>query len=656
MLAKLAVRNVKRQISNYIIYFITVSLTVALMFAVNSVIFEKQLIARAENIKELRSGLILITVFISAIVAFMLGYATSFMLKLRKREFGTYLTLGMTRGNILRLFVLESLILCAVSLVAGILLGLLFYQGLMQIVTSVMEVEFTFAAYSFKGFLLTVCLVLAIFVLSSLTSAVYLKRVSIYNLLHGAQKQEKVSEHPVVWLVITVVSLGAIIFSCVKFSQTMKLLIKGSNEKAGFLLVLYLLIVAVGIVLFHIGLSKSAVNILLKSKKFKNRGTNAFTLRKLSGKLGSSAVMAGGLGFLLAFAVIGANLSFVMQIGNKVSLDKNYPFDISAEFGYGIDVEIPFERAEQIIAKYTNITDKTEYTVYGSDTEYLCSFTQDERGGYEIKDHFIAESDYNALFGKLGKPKLTLNNEFKIFPFFNDIKGYDFSDAVFEFGGVKYPFSGFVSNDSRLHSNMFFLAVVPDSVVGYLKKMSYGAAYTLSPAKYDANSLRAELTYHYTTVWEGYEFSFDTCDYYIREYERLMFNAQNAVYIVAALYVAVVFVFMCMAILALKTLSGIADDKRRYDILYKLGASKSGRKRTLFAQTFVFFFLPFVLPLLMSIPVGIICAQVLTLAGFISAVGKTAASACAIAAVITAIYILYFSATYLLARRTVIKE
>ena len=111
MFSKLAFRNVKRQIGNYLIYFITVSLTVALMFAVNSAIFSRELMEKASAIQELRAGLIALTVFVSLIVAFVLGYATSFMLKLRKREFGTYLTLGMTRKNILSVFLLESSII-----------------------------------------------------------------------------------------------------------------------------------------------------------------------------------------------------------------------------------------------------------------------------------------------------------------------------------------------------------------------------------------------------------------------------------------------------------------------------------------------------------------------------------------------------------------
>ena len=185
MFAKLAFRNVRRQLGNYLIYFITVSITVALMFAVNNVIYSPQMLQRAELMRELKSGLIGITVFVSLIVSFVLGYATSFMLKLRKREFGMYLTLGMNRRNILSIFVLETMLLGFAALITGIILGLFLYQGLMLLLVKLLEIELSFAAYSVKGFLLTAVLVACVFVLSSLSSAAYLKKVSVYTLLHA---------------------------------------------------------------------------------------------------------------------------------------------------------------------------------------------------------------------------------------------------------------------------------------------------------------------------------------------------------------------------------------------------------------------------------------------------------------------------------------
>lgn len=289
MLGKLAVRNVRRQIGNYLIYFITVSLTVALMFAFNSVVYSPQLQQAADAMDELKTGLTAITVFISLIVAFVLGYATSFMLRLRKREFGTYLTLGMTRRNILALFVLETLILGAAALAAGIVLGLFVYQGLMLLLVRLLEMEFTIASYSLQGLLLTVVLVAAMFALASLTSALYLRRATVYQLLHGDRVVEKTVRHPGLWLAVTLVSLAAAVGSCVYFGLNTHAALTSGGGSGGSML-LSLLVLAVSLVTFHIGLARSLAALLLKSERFCSRGANTFVLRQLSGKLSANSV------------------------------------------------------------------------------------------------------------------------------------------------------------------------------------------------------------------------------------------------------------------------------------------------------------------------------------------------------------------------------
>lgn len=107
----------------------TVSLTVSFIFAINNVIYSPQLLQWVEEASSMKIALIGLTIFISLIVAFVLGYATAFMLKLRKREFGTYLTLGMTRKNILSIFVSETMIMCFTALGLGILLGIVYLSG-----------------------------------------------------------------------------------------------------------------------------------------------------------------------------------------------------------------------------------------------------------------------------------------------------------------------------------------------------------------------------------------------------------------------------------------------------------------------------------------------------------------------------------------------
>ena len=124
MLFKLALRNVKRTASSYIIYFITVAFTVSFMFAANNVLLSDDLRA---NDAVVRSDLGMIINIVLAVVVIIVGLiicsATAYLMRLRRREFGTYLLLGMKRGDVIKIFAVEHLTVGVVSLAAGLGLG-----------------------------------------------------------------------------------------------------------------------------------------------------------------------------------------------------------------------------------------------------------------------------------------------------------------------------------------------------------------------------------------------------------------------------------------------------------------------------------------------------------------------------------------------------
>lgn len=96
----LAFRNMKRQLSNYLIYFVTIAITISLIFAMNNMIYNDDLQQRAATFSSLATGLLALSAFLAIIIAIVLGYANAYILRLRKREFGTYLTLGMKRHQL----------------------------------------------------------------------------------------------------------------------------------------------------------------------------------------------------------------------------------------------------------------------------------------------------------------------------------------------------------------------------------------------------------------------------------------------------------------------------------------------------------------------------------------------------------------------------
>lgn len=64
-------------------------------------------------------GMIVVSVF----SAFFLFYANSFLVKIREKELGLYAILGMNRGNIIFLVLIESLLVMCSVIAGGLLLG-----------------------------------------------------------------------------------------------------------------------------------------------------------------------------------------------------------------------------------------------------------------------------------------------------------------------------------------------------------------------------------------------------------------------------------------------------------------------------------------------------------------------------------------------------
>ena len=128
----------------------------------------------------------MVTLLSCLVTALVLSYATGFMLKLRRREFGMYLTLGMTRRNIQTLFACETGLLSGLALLVGMGLGLVIFQLLAALFAAILEIPFAVSAYSAQGILLTLAVSIGLFLLSTLASLRYLKKVRVSELLKEA--------------------------------------------------------------------------------------------------------------------------------------------------------------------------------------------------------------------------------------------------------------------------------------------------------------------------------------------------------------------------------------------------------------------------------------------------------------------------------------
>lgn len=652
MLCKLAFRNVKRQIGNELIYFMTVAITVAFMFAIDQVLFNQTLYDYAVG-RDLQGGMIGLIVLISVVVAFMLSYASAFMLRLRRREFGVYLTCGMTRADVLRLFLAENLLICIVALAVGMLFGLFLYQGLMGMVSMMLEAEFTAASYSVNGTWFTVVLVFFVFLISCLLAARYLYRVTIQELVKGRQTRVKNVRFPYVWTVLTIAGAAGMAAAVIGVRAWIHAYLSGASTMMPLLERLFFLLGSM--ILFHISLAHSLMALLLKSRKLRSRGTNTFLFRQLSASLHTNAVMMGMIACLLAIAVIGLDAVFMERLGAEARLAMFCPYDLHYVVSYdqtGRGERLRLEEAKEIVERYAAIEKTIPYTFYADGGHALYDHTKFSGDGFEgIQDSYLAESEFNALITPLGYDAVELSDRFLVVADVDAAAQFQDPEMTITLNGRAYRLAG-VRTDYPEFMFRYLYAVVPDEAVEGMTAQQYHEVYDLSGDDFDAHALSRELSY--MVEYEGRQS--DSSDFIIKEYERREENARVAFLSVSAMFAAGVLLCMGMALLALKTLTGLAEDKERYRVLSLIGVGMRDLRRVLFRQTFFFFVFPLVLPLVCGVPAAALCQEILRIHHmelFVHAAGVTAF---AVSGAILLFYLLYYSAAYLIAKRVVVWE
>ena len=77
---KLAIQNIRRSLRDYIIYFVTITLTAALMYSFLALGFSSDVLAMAENMSMLTTGILLMSALVAFMSSFVIGYAIRFML------------------------------------------------------------------------------------------------------------------------------------------------------------------------------------------------------------------------------------------------------------------------------------------------------------------------------------------------------------------------------------------------------------------------------------------------------------------------------------------------------------------------------------------------------------------------------------------------
>ena len=198
MLFKLSIKNIKKSFKDYAIYFLTLVLGVAIFYVFNALDSQEAMLQLSATEKEIISlmneFLSGVSVLVAVILGFLIIYASRFLVKRRKKEFGIYLTLGMGKRQVSKILLMETVIIGLISLAVGLGVGLIASQFMSIVVAKLFEADMSRFEFVFSqtAMLKTVMYYAIIYLIVMIFNVFAVTKYKLIDLLNAAKKGEKV--------------------------------------------------------------------------------------------------------------------------------------------------------------------------------------------------------------------------------------------------------------------------------------------------------------------------------------------------------------------------------------------------------------------------------------------------------------------------------
>lgn len=680
MLFKISLKNIRKSLKDYTVYFFTLILGVAIFYVFNAIDSQSVMLDVRENmmdiIKLMNDMLSGVSVFVSCILGFLIIYASRFLIKRRNKEFGIYLTLGMSKRKISVILFFETLLIGIVSLVAGLVIGTILSQFMSVIVANMFDADMTKFKFIFsmKACVKTLIYFAIMYVLVMIFNTFSISRCKLIDLLNAGKKTEKVTmKNPVVCTIVFVIGVGILSYAYWMVTRGVRTL--NTFDKIGIPIALG----CVATFLIFWSVSGFMIRIFTSIKSVYYKGVNSFVLRQFCSKINTTVFSTTVICIMLFITISVLSAALSMKDSLSKDLDSMCPVDVQlAKYSYDAmseayatsqdmnekDREMLEDSKLSIIETLNNsgfdaqkyFKDVVEYNIYNTGLT-----VKDTLGDINTDDYqFMADAimpvmtigDYNSVARLYGNSTYELNDdEYIIVADYKNmvmIRNQALKKGIIlSVNGKEYKprynecKDGFVKigvqnmNDGIL--------VVPDNAVKpqQVRNMGLSADYRVD-TKEERYSIETQLDNLMKNI--SFKKSFISWNSRIDLAESSV--GLGALVTFIALYLGIIFLISSAAILALRELSDSADNKERYGMLRKLGVDERMIDMALFKQIGIFFAFPLILALIHSVFgikfINIILAT-MGMSSMAASIGLTLAF-------VAVIYGGYFLITYLCSR------
>lgn len=705
MLCKLAWGNVRRAGRDYLVYLITLALGVTVFYAFNTISEQAASAGLSKEIGDvigsITSGL---TVFLAAVMGFLMVYANNFIMKRRKQQFGLYQVLGMGRGQVALVMTLETAIVSLGALAIGLACGI----GLSQLMTFFTASLFRTQIANFHFFvstdaaLFTVECLAVIFFVTLVFNLRVVAKAKVIDLMGARRSNETVAvRNP--WVSAALFVVGCVLVG-VAYERLLRdgipVMMNSQEEMSRFYITTGTVIV--GTILLFFGLSGFLLKALQAARGLWWRGLNMFTLRQLAAKVNTVSMSMAVISMILFLAF--TSVTTGMSIANVMNegVERGTPADYTTQVVYHsptaihelqkpeltsglasttrpVDVLDAATQAQHANGSTVNLAaiagTSVQVDVYdaapAAGEQPLVSTAEFARATGKTLPQAVntgddrdsamgimSESTYNHYLAFRGKEGVSLGADGYLVTSDLGASVVDIYNAALAAGHevtlgshTLRPTRATVDTDASTFVNMATgsnpgTLVVPDEVLASLNlPVQYSYLLLDYPAGSDASAIDKKFgnAANYGTVTDaaGQDVgSFGMGSTRIGIYEST--DSSNGLISYLSIYIGFVLVVACGAILTIQQLSGVADAQPSYRLLAELGTDAASLHRSLLAQQAVFFAFPLVVALTHSAVALHVIIDVVETVGALT-IGGTVGLACAI---FVAAYGGYFLLTY----------
>ena len=540
-------------------------------------------------------------------------YINGFLMKQRKRELGLYNILGMGKNHIAALMLLEGLYVGVVGIAGGLAVGMLLHKLVTLLLYRALDFGVPLGFYiSWKGLTETTILFAALIGATVLVNLVKIQVSRPIELLRGGSVGER--EPRTRWLltILGVLTLGGGYVIAVRTRS-------GVEAVALYFLAVFLVII--GTYCLFTAVSIFVLKALRRNKKLYYRTGPFISISGMLYRMKQNAVGLANICILCTMVMVMLSGTLSLWLGTEEIVGTVYPSDLQIRVRYDPDGEGASFDPERLLADAKGYINGEGVAVTSERTVDTLSFGvgMDSEGILHTNTRMEGlVTVYNVDVITAGAYEEITGEELRLQP--DEAAAYGAGGEVLVFrwddretGEEKYPATA-LQVVRRLEdspwasvqiSNQLCLVVADESVLAEI--------YQAQRAAYGADNASAMIWYAYLDLdcsdeeterlsedyWEGDSTTYggghwETMSWSSSARGRWDFYGLAGGFLFLGLFLGFIFLMATVLIIYYKQISEGYEDKRRFEIMQKVGLSRDEVRSAIRSQVLMVFFLPIV--------------------------------------------------------------